>query len=347
MNYRTYIFILFILFISSCENDSTFTSNLLTSNLVDSKIKLNDTLKIKLNASKRNLSFEIKTNNKIQKILPLERNANNLDEYKFLMKELTLGVKQLIIYENSSLYEKIDFTLLNDKTPKIYDYEIINEFDRTINFYTQGFEFHNDTLYESIGLRGKSKLLKVDFKSGNILKEYKLPSKYFAEGITILNNKIYQLSWTNKLGFIYDVNTFDKINSFKYEKSLEGWGICNDGNKLYKSDGTEKIWTLNAESQIEEGYIEIYTNKNKVIGLNELEWINGKIYANRYQFKGMAIIDPKNGSIEGVVDLSPLEKKVTQHRKLDVINGIAFNKKRNSIFVTGKMWDKIFEIRIK
>ena len=346
MNYRTYIFILFILFISSCENDSTFTSNLLTSNLVDSKIKLNDTLKIKLNASKRNLSFEIKTNNKIQKILPLERNANNLDEYKFLMKELTLGVKELIIYENSGLYEKIDFTLLNDKTPKIYDYEIINEFDRTINFYTQGFEFHNDTLYESIGLRGKSKLLKVDFKSGNILKEYKLPSKYFAEGITILNNKIYQLSWTNKLGFIYDVNTFDKINSFKYEKSLEGWGICNDGNKLYKSDGTEKIWTLNAESQIEEGYIEIYTNKNKVIGLNELEWIDGKIYANRYQFKGMAIIDPKNGAVEGVVDLSPLEKKVTQHRKLDVINGIAFNKKRNSIFVTGKMWDKIFEIRI-
>jgi len=346
MNYRTYIFILFILFISSCENDSTFTSNLLTSNLVDSKIKLNDTLKIKLNASKRNLSFEIKTNNKIQKILPLERNANNLDEYKFLMKELTLGVKELIIYENSGLYEKIDFTLLNDKTPKIYDYEIINEFDRTINFYTQGFEFHNDTLYESIGLRGKSKLLKVDFKNGNVLKEYKLPSKYFAEGITILNNKIYQLSWTNKLGFIYDVNTFDKINSFKYEKSLEGWGICNDGNKLYKSDGTEKIWTLNAESQIEEGYIEIYTNKNKVIGLNELEWIDGKIYANRYQFKGMAIIDPKNGAVEGVVDLSPLEKKVTQHRKLDVINGIAFNKKRNSIFVTGKMWDKIFEIRI-
>ena len=341
MNYKAYIFILFILFISSCENDSTFSSN-----LIDGKIKLNDTLKIKLNGGKRNLSFEIKTNNKIQKILPLERNANNLDEYKFLMKELTLGVKELIIYENSGLYEKIDFTLLNDKTPKIYDYEIINEFDRTINFYTQGFEFHNDTLYESIGLRGKSKLLKVDFKSGNILKEYKLPSKYFAEGITILNDKIYQLSWTNKLGFIYDVNTFDKINSFKYEKSLEGWGICNDGNKLYKSDGTEKIWTLNAESQIEEGYIEIYTNKNKVIGLNELEWINGKIYANRYQFKGMAIIDPKNGSVEGVVDLSPLEKKVTQHRKLDVINGIAFNKKRNSIFVTGKMWDKIFEIRI-
>ena len=341
MNYKAYIFILFILFISSCENDSTFSSN-----LIDGKIKLNDTLKIKLNGGKRNLSFEIKTNNKIQKILPLERNANNLDEYKFLMKELTLGVKELIIYENSGLYEKIDFTLLNDKTPKIYDYEIINEFDRTINFYTQGFEFHNDTLYESIGLRGKSKLLKVDFKSGNILKEYKLPSKYFAEGITILNDKIYQLSWTNKLGFIYDVNTFDKINSFKYEKSLEGWGICNDGNKLYKSDGTEKIWTLNAESQIEEGYIEIYTNKNKVIGLNELEWINGKIYANRYQFKGMAIIDPKNGAVEGVVDLSPLEKKVTQHRKLDVINGIAFNKKRNSIFVTGKMWDKIFEIRI-
>ena len=363
MNYKTYILLLFILLIYSCKKDSNLhipkeiddlgyefnesyeNNSLIKSNLKDGKIKLNDTLKIKVNANKKDLSFELKTNNIIQKILPLEGKYNSSEEYKFLMKELTLGVKELII-KNDSLSEKINFTLLNDKTPKIYDYEIINVFDRASNFYTQGFEFHNGVLYESTGLRGKSKLLKVDFKNGNVLKEYKLPSKYFAEGITILNEKIYQLSWTNKLGFIYDVNTFDKINSFKYEKSLEGWGICNDGNKLYKSDGTEKIWTLNAESQIEEGYIEIYTNKNKVIGLNELEWIDGKIYANRYQFKGMAIIDPKNGAVEGVVDLSPLEKKVTQHRKLDVINGIAFNKKRNSIFVTGKMWDKIFEIRI-
>ena len=162
-----------------------------------------------------------------------------------------------------------------------------------------------------------------------------------------MNNKIYQLTWKEKIGFVYDVNTFDQINSFEYNKSLEGWGICNDGSKLYKSDGTEKIWLLDPDSQNEDGFIEIYTNKNKVVGLNELEWVNGKIFANRYLFDGIAIINPNNGGIEAVINLSSLENMVTKHEKLDVINGIAYNEKRNSIFVTGKMWDKIFEIRIK
>ena len=162
-----------------------------------------------------------------------------------------------------------------------------------------------------------------------------------------MNNKIYQLTWKEKIGFVYDVNTFDQINSFEYNKSLEGWGICNDGSKLYKSDGTEKIWLLDPDNQKEDGFIEIYTNKNKVVGLNELEWVNGKIFANRYLFDGIAIINPNNGGIEAVINLSSLKNMVTKHEKLDVINGIAYNVKRNSIFVTGKMWDKIFEIRIK
>ena len=116
---------------------------------------------------------------------------------------------------------------------------------------------------------------------------------------------------------------------------------------MYKSDGTEKIWLLDPDNQKEDGFIEIYTNKNKVVGLNELEWVNGKIFANRYLFDGIAIINPNNGGIEAVINLSSLKNMVTKHEKLDVINVIAYNEKRNSIFVTGKMWDKIFEIRIK
>ena len=201
----------------------------------------------------------------------------------------------------------------------------MNLVDLTI-IYT-GLEFYNDTLYESLGRYGQSKIVKVEFNSGKKLKEIKLPSEYFAEGITILNDKIFQLTWKEKVGFVYDVDTFNKINSFEYRNSLEGWGICNDGIKLYKSDGTEKIWTLNPENQREEGYIEIYTNKNKVVGLNELEWVDGKIYANRYLFDGIAIINPKNGAIDGVINLSSLKSKVTQHEKLDVINGIALIKK--------------------
>tara|TARA_B100000925_G_C21958215_1_gene452162 strand:+ start:52 stop:1107 length:1056 start_codon:yes stop_codon:yes gene_type:complete len=341
-----FLFLLNLSLLESCEENSEWDDISISSNLTDKKIKKDDTLKIKLSKSSKNLVFEIKSNNQIKKISPLDLSFENNNQYNFLLNNLTLGKKELII-KSIDGKKKVNFTLLNNVAPKIYNYEIINEFSRSKNSYTQGLEFYNDTLYESLGRYGQSKLVKVEFNTGKKLKEIKLPSEYFAEGITILNDKIFQLTWKEKVGFVYDVDNFNRINTFEYKNSIEGWGICNDGNKLYKSDGTDKIWILNPENQIEESYIEIYTNKNKVVGLNELEWIDGKIYANRYLFDGIAIINPKNGAIEGVINLSSLKSRVTQHEKLDVINGIAYNKKRNSIFVTGKMWDKLFEIRIK
>lgn len=341
-----FLFLLNLSLLESCGENSEWDDISISSNLTDKKIKKDDTLKIKLSKSSKNLVFEIKSNNQIKKISPLDLSFENNNQYNFLLNNLTLGKKELII-KSSNGEKKVNFTLLNNVAPKIYNYEIINEFSRSKNSYTQGLEFYNDTLYESLGRYGQSKLVKVEFNTGKKLKEIKLPSEYFAEGITILNDKIFQLTWKEKVGFVYDIDNFNRINTFEYKNSIEGWGICNDGNKLYKSDGTDKIWILNPENQKEESYIEIYTNKNKVVGLNELEWIDGKIYANRYLFDGIAIINPKNGAIEGVINLSSLKSRVTQHEKLDVINGIAYNKKRNSIFVTGKMWDKLFEIRIK
>ena len=341
-----FLFLLNLSLLESCGENSEWDDISISSNLTDKKIKKDDTLKIKLSKSSKNLVFEIKSNNQIKKISPLDLSFENNNQYNFLLNNLTLGKKELII-KSSNGEKKVNFTLLNNVAPKIYNYEIINEFSRSKNSYTQGLEFYNDTLYESLGRYGQSKLVKVEFNTGKKLKEIKLPSEYFAEGITVLNDKIFQLTWKEKVGFVYDIDNFNRINTFEYKNSIEGWGICNDGNKLYKSDGTDKIWILNPENQKEESYIEIYTNKNKVVGLNELEWIDGKIYANRYLFDGIAIINPKNGAIEGVINLSSLKSRVTQHEKLDVINGIAYNKKRNSIFVTGKMWDKLFEIRIK
>ena len=341
-----FLFLLNLSLLESCREKSEWDDISISSNLTDKKIKKDDTLKIKLSKGSKNLVFEIKSNNQIKKISPLDLSFENNNQYNFLLNNLTLGKKELII-KSSNGEKKVNFTLLNNVAPKIYNYEIINEFSRSKNSYTQGLEFYNDTLYESLGRYGQSKLVKVEFNTGKKLKEIKLPSEYFAEGITVLNDKIFQLTWKEKVGFVYDIDNFNRINTFEYKNSIEGWGICNDGNKLYKSDGTDKIWILNPENQKEESYIEIYTNKNKVVGLNELEWIDGKIYANRYLFDGIAIINPKNGAIEGVINLSSLKSRVTQHEKLDVINGIAYNKKRNSIFVTGKMWDKLFEIRIK
>ncbi|WP_103865176.1 glutaminyl-peptide cyclotransferase [Aquimarina sp. I32.4] len=237
-------------------------------------------------------------------------------------------------------------TFLNNIAPKLYSYKIIAEYPHDQKAFTQGLEFYNDTLYESTGKKGMSSLRKIDYKTGKINIKKEVPPTYFAEGITIMNDKIYQLTWTSKEGFIYDLKTLNKIGNFAYNQSKEGWGLCNDGNHIYKSDGTEKIWILDANTLAEKEYIEVTTNKSVKSRFNELEWVEGKIYANTWQKDGIAIINPKNGALEAVINLSSLRKKVTQHDNLNVLNGIAYKKDTKRLFVTGKNWDKIFEIEI-
>lgn len=236
--------------------------------------------------------------------------------------------------------------VVNAKAPKLYTYEIVNTYPHDITSYTQGLEFYNGDLYESTGQYGESKLRKLDYKNGVVLKSINLSSAYFGEGLSILNGKIYQLTWKEGRGLVYDVNTLEQIETFNYGQSKEGWGLCNDGQKLYKSDGSEYLWFLNPNTLAEEGSLQAYTNKGKLTNLNELEWVNGKIYANRYQKNGVAIINPKNGAIEAVIDFKALKTKVTKHQGLDVLNGMAYNPQTKTLFVTGKRWDKLFEVRI-
>lgn len=267
----------------------------------------------------------------------------------FKLDTVKLGIHKLsaiIKYDGKEEILSKNITILNHIAPKLLGFEIINTYPHDITSYTQGLEFYNDTLYESTGQYTESKLRKLNYLNGKILKELKLEDRYFGEGLTILNEKLYQLTWQENTGFVYDINTFEVLNTFKYNQSKEGWGLCNDGNLLYKSDGTDRIYTLNPETQAEIDYIQVFTNKGKIGALNELEWINGKIYANIYQRNGVVIINPKNGATEAVIDFSSLKEKVTQHSGLDVLNGIAHNPKTNSIFVTGKRWDKLFEVRI-
>ena len=177
------------------------------------------------------------------------------------------------------------------------------------------------------GQYGLSTLQKYNYKTGRSLNKIFLDKSYFGEGITILNNKVFQLTWKSKIGFIYNLDDFKLINSFNYNISSEGWGLCNDGNILYKSDGTEKIWKLNPESLEEMDYISVVTNNKIINKINELEWHNDKIYANTYQFNKEVglIIEPTNGQVEGVIDFTGLKEKVKNHPKLDVLNGIAYN----------------------
>jgi len=267
----------------------------------------------------------------------------------FKLNDELLGIQTIIAsVKVGDISEDIitKLTILNNQSPKVYGYKIINEYPHDITSYTQGLEFHNGELYESTGQYGESKLRKVDYKTGEVLQNKLIGDQYFGEGLTIMNDNIYQLTWQENIGFVYDVNTFEKKSSFTFGKSKEGWGICNDGTNIYKSDGTEQIWLLNPETLVEDSKLQVYTNKGKIIGMNELEYVNGKIYANRYQKNGVAIINPKNGAIEGVIDFSSLHNLVTQHPGLDVLNGIAYNPETKTLFVTGKRWDKLFEVEV-
>lgn len=245
-----------------------------------------------------------------------------------------------------TISKKID--VFSTNSPKLYTYEILNEFNHDISAYTQGLEFQGEYLYESTGLNGYSSIKKIDLFNDKIIETRFLDKQYFGEGLTIINNKIIQLTWKSKVGFIYDLETFEMERSFNYGKSIEGWGLANDGTHIFKSDGTEKIWVLDSNSYEEIDYLEVVTNNKKIKNINELEVVDNQIYANTYQFNNdvCVIIDKDSGEVTGLINFKGLRERVKNHPELDVLNGIAYNKRRKTFFVTGKKWNKIFEIRI-
>ena len=268
---------------------------------------------------------------------------------KVTLEAPTLGNKKLrarIYCEGETIEMDKEIVLLARKQPEIYSYEILNSFPHDRNAFTQGLEFHGDTLYESTGRKGTSSLRKVDYRTGRILKSIDLDKNYFGEGITIMGDTIYMLTWQEGTGFLFDRESLEKIGSFRYGQSREGWGLCNDGEHLYKSDGTQRIWLLDPATLEEKGAIQTVTNRSVFNKANELEYVDGKIYANVWQKESMMIIDAGSGAIEGVVNFGGLSKQVTQHRDLDVFNGVAYHPGRKTFFVTGKNWDKLFEVRI-
>jgi glutamine cyclotransferase len=271
-----------------------------------------------------------------------------LDKLTFELKDQKLGYQNLkaVVYydgENSEATTRIE--LVSNVQPKLHKYTIVNTFSHDTTQFTQGLEFYKDTLYESTGQNGTSHFRKFDYKTGKVYKQVDLDKAYFGEGITILNNKVYQLTWTEKTGFIYNANTLKLEKTFPYDKEIEGWGLTNDGKYLYQSDGTEKIWRMNPENQKMIDHINVYSGSSKIKAVNELEWINGKIYANVWQKDAIAIIDPSTGAVDGILDMSGLRKLVHVTPE-DFLNGIAYNPKTKTIFVTGKNWDKMFEIKV-
>ncbi len=279
------------------------------------------------------------------KDLPYIKDQIILDVRKLGQRTLKAHFKS----EGNTIEISKEIKILAPLAPQLYTYEIINEYPHDMQAFTQGLEFYKDTLYESTGSGNgaKSFVRKLDFRTGYVYEQVDLDTKYFGEGITLLNDKLYQLTWQSKVGFMYNASDLQRIDQFQYGQSKEGWGLCNDGSRIFKSDGTERIWLLNPGTLVEEDHIQIVTNTSIFNKANELEYVEGKIYANVWQKESMMIIDAGSGAIEGVVNLGGLKEKVKQHPKLDVLNGIAFHPDRKTFFVTGKNWDTLFEIQLK
>lgn len=230
--------------------------------------------------------------------------------------------------------------------PKVLTYAVVNTYPHDIQAYTQGLEFHDGVLYEGTGQYGESTLRKTDFKTGKVDVKIDLDQRFFGEGITFLNGKIYQITWKENTAFVYDAATFKKEKEIPFYKSMEGWGLTNDGKNLYMTDSSERIHVLDPNSFQQIDFINVYSGKMKIDAVNELEWVDGKIYGNIYQKDFIVVINPKTGDVEAMLDLSDLKKKITLLPDTDVLNGIAYNPTTKTFFITGKNWDKMFEIRI-
>lgn len=226
---------------------------------------------------------------------------------------------------------------------KEYKLEIVAEYPHDTESYTQGLFFHDGDLYESTGMHGKSTFRKVDLATGDALRKLNFDKQYFVEGSVILGNELYILTWESRVAFVYDANTLEYKSSWKYPR--EGWGLTTDGKHLIASDGTANLYFMNNQFALDRKQL-VTIDGRPVRWLNELEYIKGKVWANVYTSDEIVIVNPKNGKVEGVIDCKGLLPKNLRTDSTDVLNGIAYDPRTDKIYLTGKNWPKLYEVKL-
>jgi len=221
---------------------------------------------------------------------------------------------------------------------------VVRTYPHDPHAFTQGLEYYSGYLYESTGIAGQSTLRKVALETGDVVKKVSLPPQYFGEGLTIFHGRIYQLTWLSKKGFVYDLRSFRQVGEFPYD--TEGWGLTHDDESLIVSDGTNKIRYLDPVSFAVTRTIEVYAGREAVVNVNELEYVSGQIFANIWHSPRIARIDAHSGQVLAWIDLTRIAAK-EQHGDEGVLNGIAYDKAGDRLFVTGKNWAKLFEIKVE
>lgn len=266
----------------------------------------------------------------------------SFDSKQYGLGDRSLSAKVYVEGKEDIAYSNVMVVPPNAKN---FGFEVVNTFPHDEQTFTQGLQYADGILYESSGRYEKSQLRKVDLQTGKVLKSIPLASQYFAEGMTIVDDRIVLLTWMEKVALIYNKESFEQVGSFNYGNSKEGWGLTYDGARLIKSDGTNRLYFLNAKTGAEESSIAVYDENGVVDRLNELEYIDGKVYANVYGQEIIVIIDPTTGAVEGRINLVGMYEENRQAVDNE-LNGIAYDHQTKRLFVTGKLWSKLFEIKL-
>ncbi|GAB2984986.1 glutaminyl-peptide cyclotransferase [Mucilaginibacter puniceus] len=340
-----------ILIITACDKKETSTeTNLSLSPEAGTSYKAGDEVTVKL-------TFPADSRpDSIVYLLDTTKLATKTDSSAISIKTdtLPLGIKVVTakFFKGGQAQDaSTNFVLLASKAPEQYTYEVEKVFPHDTSAYTEGLLYQDGYLYESTGLEGESDLRKVELNTGKVVKRAIIDDLYFGEGSAIVGDKIVVLTYRSKIGFVYDKNTFKLLKTFNNNVGVEGWGMAYDGKKLYMDDSTNRIWFLDKYNYNQTGYIEVYDDKGPIQQVNELEYINGKLYANIYESDNIIVIDPKTGAVLQTIDMSSLwplnQRPAGYDNAQNVLNGIAWDAKGKRLFVTGKKWPHLYQIKLK
>ena len=340
--------------IFSCKNSNDAANDISLSPESGSTYKSGDAVNVNLKLGSAKMDSVIY-------LLDSVKLAAKKDTSAIILKTdtLTLGPKTITarVFDGGKSQDiSTNIVLLAAKAPEEYTYKVDRVFPHDTSAYTEGFLYKDGYIYESTGDTGKigqPRIQKSDLETGKILQKGFIDPKYFGEGSVIVGNKIVMLTWKDKIGYVFDKSTFKVLNTFNDNVGVEGWGMTTDGKKIYRDDGTNRIWFMDNDTYHATGYIDVYDDKGPIDSLNELEYINGKIYANRYTYDYIWVIDPKTGAVLQKIDMSNIWPK-SQHpanytdfeESNNVLNGIAWDEKGQRLLVTGKKWPHIYQISL-
>lgn len=262
------------------------------------------------------------------------------------MRTVTMLIRVLALLVLSSLVVACTSSTQSAEngTAPVHGYEIVNVYPHDPGAFTQGLVYHKGTLFEGTGIRGESDIREVELESGNVIRKREIDDRYFGEGITLWQDSLIQLTWQSNVGFIYERDSFERVDEFSYP--TEGWGLTHDDERLIMSDGSSSLYFLDPETFRRTDSVEVRDDGEGIDQLNELEYVDGQVYANVWQTDRIAIVDPESGDVDAWIDLSGLLDPEDRTSRTDVLNGIAYDGANDRLFVTGKYWPKLFEIEL-